>query len=763
MRFAFVLVACLIPAAGHAGQGDATAGSVSIPSVQQELPFAFDGAPAPVPPAVVSRDPSGRVTIRVVKLSAPLRIDGRLDEPLYTTVPSISDFIQVEPQEGMPATERTEVWVSYDDDNIYVSFRCWETHPERVVANEMRRDNTAIFQGNDHIAFMFDTFYDRRNSVLFEFNPIGGRLDGQVTNERQFNGDWNPVWDLEPGRFEGGWTIEVAVPFKSLRYRAGRGQIWGFNVRRGNRWKNETSFLTHIPNALGDRGIFQASLAATLVGLEAPPGSKNIEIKPYVVSNVTTDRLAVPRVSNDLDGDFGLDVKYGVTQNLTADFTYNTDFAQVEADEQQINLTRFSLFFPEKREFFLENLGLYGFGGVSPGASGDTPILFYSRRIGLNRNRIVPIDVGGRLTGRLGRYSIGLLDIRTGDEPASLARATNFSVVRVKRDIWRRSSIGVLYTGRAIAQLGEGRNVVYGADGTFAFFDNLAINTYWAQTKTDGVSGDDISYRAQLDYAGDRYGVQAERLVVGDNFNPEVGFVRRDDMRKTFGAFRFSPRPMNIPSIRKFSWVGSMVYIENGSGRLETREAAGEFGIEFQSSDRFGVAFIDTFEFLPRPFPITPDITIPVGDYDFEGMRVGYTFGQQRPVSGSVTVEHGTFYDGRRTAIGVSRGRLNVTPQFSVEPSYSVNWVDLPEGAFTTQLLGSRVTYTMTPQMFTSALVQFNSANHVVSANVRLRWEYQPGSEFFVVYNEERDTFGPRFPELANRSLIVKINRLFRF
>jgi hypothetical protein len=757
MRLAFLLAACLGPAvATHAGQ--VVAGSVSLPPVAVELPFAFEGAPAPIPPEVVSRDPSGRVTIRVVKLSAPLRIDGRLDEPLYKTVPPISDFIQVEPQEGMPATERTEVWVSFDRDNIYVSFRCWESQPERVVANEMRRDNNAIFQGNDHIAFMFDTFYDRRNSVLFEFNPIGGRLDGQVTNERQFNGDWNPVWDLEPGRFEGGWTIEVAVPFKSLRYRAGRAQIWGFNVRRGNRWKNETSFLTPIPNALGDRGIFQASLAATLVGLEAPPGSKNIEIKPYVVSDVTTDLVAIPKISNDVSGDFGLDVKYGVTQNLTADFTYNTDFAQVEADEQQINLTRFSLFFPEKREFFLENLGLFGFGG----ASGDTPILFYSRRIGLSRNRVVPIDVGGRLTGRVGRYSVGLLDIRTGAEPVSLARATNFSVVRVKRDILRRSSIGLLYTGRSIGQQG-GRNLVYGADGTFAFFDNLAINTYWAQTKTDGVSGQDVSYRAQLDYSGDRYGVQAERLVVDENFNPEVGFVRRRDLRKTAGALRFSPRPTNIKSIRKFSWTATMVYIENGSGRVETKEATAEFGIEFQSSDRFGIGYSNSYEFLPRPFPITTAITLPVGEYDFAGMRVGYTFGQQRPISGSVTFERGTFFSGRRTALGASRGRLNLTPQFSVEPTYSVNWVDLPEGSFTTVLVGSRVTYTVTPRMFTSALVQFNSESHVVSANARLRWEYQPGSEFFVVYNEERDTFGPRLPRLSNRSLIVKINRLFRF
>jgi hypothetical protein len=242
-----------------------------------------------------------------------------------------------------------------------------------------------------------------------------------------------------------------------------------------------------------------------------------------------------------------------------------------------------------------------------------------------------------------------------------------------------------------------------------------------------------------------------------------MGFLRRDDMKRSFGLFRFSPRPRGFTSVRKFFWAGSVDYITNGADHLETRDLNGEFAIEFETSDRLAVIYNDTYEFLPRPFRIGPAVTLPVGGYSFSNLRVAMNFGQHRKFSGNLTAERGSFYGGERTAISVSRGRANLGSQFSLEPTYSANWVDLPQGSFTTHLVGSRVTYTMTPLMFVSALLQYNSAIHAVAANVRLRWEYQPGSELFVVYNEDRDTWGRRFPDLANRALIIKINRLFRF
>ena len=731
-----------------------------------------DAPPPPVAPDTITRNENGGATIRAVRLQG-LVVDGTLDEAVYQTVPSFGGLIQLEPRAGAPATERTEAWVFFDDTNLYVAARVWDSAPESEwVVNEMRRDSVNLAQ-NEGIGILLDTFYDRRNGIFFTFNPIGGRADGQVSNERNYNPNWNPVWTLETGRFDGGWSFEVAIPFKSMRYRRGRSQVWGLQLRRRVRHKNETSFLTRLDSALGQTAIFQVSRSATLVGLEVPASGRPIEIKPYAIGDVSSDANASPAVSNAFGGNVGLDVKYGVTQNLTADFTVNTDFAQVEADQQQVNLTRFSLFFPEKREFFLENQGTFGFGGTagggSFGGSGDTPVMFYSRRIGLNEGRAVPIIGGGRLTGRVGRFSLGLINIQTGDEPMSGAVTTNFAVVRIRRDVLRRSSIGAIVTNRSALANRPGTSQTYGADATFAFYDNVAINANWATTRTTGRDGQDTSYQGAFRYSGDRYGVTAEHLFVDAQFSPEVGFVRRDDFRKSRGSVRFSPRPRAIEAVRKFTWEGSYTYVSDAAGNVETREARGRFQTEFENSDTVDVSFTDTYDFLKAPFTIAPNITVPVGGYDFWNARTSVRFGQQRRMSASVFAEHGTFYGGTKTALGFGgggpfSGRIELTPKFSFEPGLSFNWIDLPQGSFSTQLVTIRSTYTINPAMFVSALVQYNSSNNGLSTNIRLRWEYQPGSELFIVYNEQRDTLSPQaFPELENRAFIVKINRLLRF
>jgi hypothetical protein len=737
-----------------------------------------DAPPEPIAPEVITRDGEGRATVRAVRLNEPLRVDGTLEEALYRDVPSMSEFIQVEPQAGQAATERTETWVSFDDDYVYVSFRIWDSQMESLIATEMRRDSPNNWQGNDLVAFIFDTFYDRRNSFTFTMNPLGGRSDGTMVNDRQYSSDWNPVWETKAGRFDGGWTVEAAVPFKSLRYRPGTTQVWGFNAMRVKRSKNEISTLTRVPPARGQSGFQQAQFAASLVGIQVPGEGRNLDLKPYAISSVTTNRTGTPRVSNDLGAESGFDLKYAVTQGLVGELTVNTDFAQVEADEQQVNLTRFSLFFPEKRDFFLENQGTFSFGGIpvtSGGAanfnsgffgsgSSYAPIMFYSRRIGLNEGREVPLLVGGRLTGRSGRYSIGLLNIQTGDEEQTGTQSTNFSVVRVKRDVLRRSSVGFLLTNRSVGMSGTGANRSYGIDGTFAFFENLEINTYWAKTDTNGPNtGVNTSYRAQLDYPGDRYAVQLERLRIGDNFTPEIGFLRRDDMARDYARFRFSPRPRRRNAIRKYVYEGWVDYIESGLGRLESRERAGEFALEFQNADRFSLNYTNVFEFVPAPFPIGGDVVLPVGAYQFDTLRVGYNLAQQRTVSANLFAEFGTFYNGHKTSFTAARGRVPITNQLSVEPTYSFNYVTLVQGRFITHLAGSRVTYSMTPLMFVSALLQYNSGTNSVSTNARFRWEYRPGSELFVVYNEERDTLTRSFPSLNNRAFIVKVNRLFRF
>ena len=750
-----------------------------LPSARADAGQAAVAAPVSTPAATaaaatgdspITRDAMGKATMRAVRLTQPLKVDGTLDEAIYRDMPSASGFLETEPVSGKTAEERTEVWIFFDEDNVYVSARCWETHPERRVANEMRRDNGGVLRG-DHFAIAFDTFFDHRSAVVLNVNAVGGRMDGQLAAEGQYGGDWNPVWNVKTGTFDGGWSVEVAFPFKTLRYRAGTEQTWGFTARRRVVWDNEISYITAVPKGTGNNGTTRPSNFGTLVGIQAPTSAQNLELKPYALSSLSTDARATPRISNDPTANVGFDAKYGITRSLTANFTVNTDFAQVEADEQQVNLTRFSLFFPEKREFFLENYGIFGFGGVAPtSAAGDVPIMFYSRRIGLNNGLEVPIRGGGRLVGQLGRFSVGAINMESGRDDVAHALPTNFTAIRLRRDILRKSNVGLIYTDRSKSLAGgsgvgapTGAGQTYGVDATFGFFANLSMSTYWAKTQGPTKAADDESYRGQLNYNGDRYGVLAEHLVVGSGFTPDVGFVRRSDMHKSSGQLRFSPRPTRIKVVRKFSYTGTYTRYENRTGKRESENWEGEFGAELRNTDTFEMAYGGSYEFLARPFLISPGVRLPVGGYDWNYVRGAYNFGRQRPLSGNVGVQYGTFYNGHLTQLTVTSGRFNVSNQLSVEPTASINKADLVQGAFTTSVLGTRVTYTMTPQMFVSSLVQYSSSAKTVSANVRLRWEYQPGSEFFVVYNDIRDTTTSGFPDTANRAVIVKFNRLLSF
>jgi len=767
-------------AAGDTATPAPAAGAVAaVVPARVPPPGVIDGPPPPLPPEVISRDAQGRATIRAVRLSEGIRLDGNLDEEVYRTVPPITDYVQNVPDVGQPATERTETWVLFDGSNLYIAARCYDSAPSSEwVADEMRRDSRQLRQ-NDTFGLMLDTFYDRRNGLTFYTNPLGAIADFETTNEGNPNSDWNPVWDVRTGRFDGGWTVEMEIPFKSLKYPAGVAQVWGIQLRRVVRRKNEWNYITRVPlsaaGGQGSAGIFRVSAAATLTSLEVPAGSNTLEIKPYAIGGVTTDRMADPVVDNDRSGDFGLDVKYGVTQNLTADFTYNTDFAQVEVDEQQVNLTRFSLFFPEKREFFLEGRGIYdfgrsgGFGGGGGGGFGRglAPTLFFSRQIGLQRGQVVPILGGGRLTGKAGAFSIGALNMQTDDETVSGARSTNFTVLRVKRDLLRRSSVGMIYTGRSVSLVGDGASHAYGMDANFAFFENVNFNGYFAKTHTPDSTGKDTSYQARFNYAADRWGVEVDHLLVEDNFVPEVGFVRRDDFRRTFVSGRFSPRPAAIESVRRFVFQTSLDYtLTADTNVLETRQNQLRVATEFENSDQLRVDLTRSYELLEDLFEIADGVAIPVGGYTFSDVSLSYQLGAQRRTSGSFSVQRGAFFSGDITAVGFTRGRLVLTPQLSVEPGISINWVDLPEGSFTTNLVTTRVNYTFTPRMFFSGLLQYNSSNDTLTSNLRLRWEYQPGSELFVVYTEDRDTatLDPRrFSQTRNHGFVVKFNKLFRY
>ena len=520
-------------------------------------------APAAGPPA---RKTQSDIVVTARRITTPLTVDGRIDEAVYTQFAPLANLIQQEPEEGAPVSEKTETWIFFDDKNLYVAARCYDSHPEKEVVTEMRRDNVNIFQ-NESFTIVLDTFRDLRNGFMFQTNALGGVRDQAIVDE-QTNESWNTIWDVRASRGDWGWSVEIAVPFKSLRYPGAGPQTWGVNMRRVIKWKNEYAYLTAMPKAFGiNNAISRMGEAATLVGVETPAQSKNLELKPYVASSVTTDRTTASPFNNRREVNAGFDFKYGLTRSLILDTTVNTDFAQVEEDQQQVNLTRFSLFFPEKRDFFLEGQGVFSFGGATGTSNnpGEVPVLFFSRQIGLSKGQSVPVLAGARLTGRAGSYQIGAVNVETRDKPEAAAVATNFTAVRVKRDFLQRSNIGIVATRRSPTASATGENLAYGVDANLFLFRNVTGVAYYARTDSPGRSGGQASYRGRFEFAGDRWGYVAEHLLIGPQFAPEIGYVRRKDFRRSFGQVRFSPRPRNARRVRKYSYTLSMDYITDAA------------------------------------------------------------------------------------------------------------------------------------------------------------------------------------------------------
>jgi hypothetical protein len=750
-----------------------------IPAAAQDGDPPIEGPAPPAAAGMVERDAQGRMTFRTMRVPTPFVFDGVLDEPFYRDIPGMSDFVQQEPREGQPATDKTEVWVFYDRDYLYVSARLWEREPEKRVATEMRRDANNLYN-NDHFGVSFDGFYDRRNGYGFAVNYQGGMLDWSITNERP-NNDWNGVWDVRTANFDHGWTVEIRFPFRSFRYRE-NAHIWGMNFRRRVMATNEASFLAPVQAAWGRPAMSKMSVAATVVGLEMPGTGKNLDVKPYALGSMLTDKTAKPPVANSGDGNLGFDVKWGIKQTLVADLTVNTDFAQVEDDQQVVNLSRYSVLFPEKRDFFLEGADTFNFangssgtggtggGGGALGSSQNTstaPLLFYSRRVGLNNNLTVPIRAGGRLLGRTGPWQYGLLNMETGKSTDANSPATNFAVARLNHDLFRRSRIGAIVTRRdpvAAAKIGGtgGTNTAYGFDSVISPNNDTTIVAYAAKTDTPGRSGNDASYRARFDWVPDKYGVSAEYLSVGTDFNPEIGFLRRTAFTRSYGQARYSPRPA-WRSVRKVYFLGSVDYITDTAKRPESKEIQTNFQMDLNNSDTFTADFSRNYERLTSRFDVGNNVFIPTGEYETTQTHVSYILGQQRPVSGTVTLGHSGFYSGNLTEFTWT-GRVELTRQFYLEPTLSWNHVDVIQGVANNNLFSSRGTYTLSPRMFVSALVQYQTRTSSVTSNARFRWEYRPGSELFIVYSDGRTTLNSAgFPDLQNRSFIVKATRLFRW
>ena len=688
-------------------------------------------------------------SVEVLRLESEIVIDGELDEPDWQRAPLATDFIQQEPIMGEPGSERTEVRLLYDDTTLYVGIYCFDSAGEKgIVVTNVRRDMSP-FEG-DYFGVLLDTFDDDRNAFVFGTNPRGAKRDGQMAgNGESSNFDWDAVWYVKSKITEQGWQAEMAIPFKTLRFREGEEQVWGLNLTRKIRRKNEDIHWAPIPRPFR---INRVSLAGELTGLSGVRQGRNLSIKPSIALPV------VRRQQDDVDflPEPGLDIKYGVTPGLTLDLTVNTDFAQVEADQQQINLTRFSLFFPEKREFFLENAAIFEFGKSARewGASGRDVIAFFTRRIGIDQGQLVPILGGARFSGTAGKYRVGLLTMQADD--FATTPSTNFSVARVRRDILESSNFGAMFINK---QAGGGQfNRTFGMDVNLKF-DALNVTSFFLKTDTAGIDGEDMAGDFSVAWKDRLWDIRAEFSSIQDNFNPEVGFVPRRGIRKSRGALTFKPRPgERIPWIREFRPSIELDYITNQDNVLETRTWKTGLATEFQDTGLLKFVVESNFERLDEPFLIHPGQSIPVGDYRFEEFSASYSSDKSRMFSGGLRGSTGSFWDGDRKTYGVEF-RFQANYQFRTDVAWTHNDIDLPSGAFTTDLVSTRLSYSFSTDLFLNALIQYNSTLQEISSNIRFNFIYKPLSDFFLVYNERRSNTG----EVRERALIAKLTYLFDF
>jgi hypothetical protein len=544
------------------------------------------------------------------------------------------------------------------------------------------------------------------------------------------------------------------IPFKTLRFSNSPSQEWGVNLNRIIHRLNEESNWSPIPIRYS---IARMSLAGTLSGLENIRQGRNLKVKPFVTAGFSharplDDPLGNFATNQNYDG--GVDVKYGLTQSVTLDATYRTDFAQVEVDEQQVNLTRFSLFFPEKREFFLENAGTFTFGGGNQ----SNLVPFFSRRIGLSPSGTpIPIVGGARVTGQVGRYDLGFLDMQTESQDST--PSNNYFVGRLKRNLLTNSWVGGLITNRDSTVEGD-YNRVYGADAHFQFYNRLEVDSYILRSDTPGLSDRNQARQFQTAWRGDELNVVAGYYAVQANFNPEVGFIRRKNNTQYSGEFSWNPLIRRSETIRNLIFRTEMDYFGSGrTGKVETRTKSVNFGVQFQNNGSINVSIKETFDRLVGEFRIRPEIPIPVGDYEYRSYSANASSDRSKKISGNGSIEWGEFWNGSTKSF---TGRFNLKPNYHLnfELSYRHNRVTLPNGRFTTDLVGTRFIYAFTPRAFINAFVQYNSDTHRVSSNIRFNLTHHPLSDLFLVYNDVRDTDSGR---LVERAFIVKFTNLFNF
>ena len=690
-------------------------------------------------------------------------VDGALDEVVWGSAPPAAGFRQREPDVGAGTEYPTTVRVLYDETTLYIGIRAVQTAP--VIGRVLQRDRLLTpgfdarpaFAGDDAVVVLLDPFHDHRNAFVFATNPNGAEFDALLTDEgREFNIDWRAVWEVRAQRTADGWSAEMAIPFRTLRYPEADGEPWGLNVARMVRGTNEESLWSSYLRE--NEGMARISRAGHLRGLrDLPRSGLNLEVKPFALAGGTQEDTLLgvagsPGFRNEAQLDAGVDAKWEVRPGLTLDLTVNTDFAQVEADAEQVNLTRFSLFFPEKRDFFLENAGVFEFG--FRGFFEPPPfLLFFSRRIGIHPQGEVPVLGGARLTGRVGDQTIGLLNVTT--DAAFGDPRTNFAVARLKRDVGAAGFIGAMVTDRRNA---DHWNTTGGVDASL-WAGPVNIQAFYARTATAGAGGDDQAWRLGLDYTGDRYGFGFNNVGVGPDANAEAGFITRRDMIRTDLFGRVTPRP-DVLGLRKIDiYFGVNAFTDMG-GRIEDLYVGPVLSPEWSSGENFTLFLQPGRTRVPESFSLGT-VTVPAGEWDVVNIGWFASTSPSRPVVLGSQSSYQRIYGG---TIGSYGATLTVAPDPHVTTTlgYTRNRVDLPYGSFDADLASLRLDVSFSTRAFLSALVQYNQLQNQLSANVRFNLIHAPGSDIFLVINERRGSaLGLWDP--ADRGVALKVTWLKRF
>lgn len=707
-----------------------------------------------------------RRTLVAKRATLPIVVDGILNEAVWESAPVADGFTQSEPRTGMPATEATIVRVLFDSDRLYIGAVLHDSDPSHIVVNDIRKD----FKEDDQDDFevLLDTFHDRRNAYVFITNAEGARADRQIANEgREINTSWDGIWTVKTHRTADGWTVEMAIPFKTLRYELGDDAEWGVNFARRIRRKNEVTYWAPVPRAFS---LSRVSLAGVLSGLHVDVTSRDLRIKPYVVGR-TLRELASDRQATS--SAVGLDATYGVTRHLALNLTINPDFAQVEADEQQVNLTQFSQFFPEKREFFLENSGIFYMGDAARNnrvSLAPTPdedmLLFFSRRIGLSpTGRSVPIPAGIRLTGTAGGMTIGGLAMqtqRTADSPAN-----RYGVLRLRKNLMPGSDVGLIVMDREAvgASATPSWNRVAGVDANFRLPRMWDWNSYAVGTRAPGRNRGQYTWRTSVSHDDNFFHAKVGVLEVGRDFTNDLGYFRRTDTRKYLADIGFRPRPSWLSAIGTREMHPHLVwnYYESLNGQIAAKDLHTGYTFFLNSGAYIEASVNPRYQRITSPFRINRAIDpIPIGGYAWTDYQIKGSTNTSRRVSATYSFIEGGLWNGTQHTQSLS---VTARPSFrlsaSLGTSHTSATLTTPAAHFDALLYTARTNYSFATNTFLDALMQYDPRSHLLNANVRFNVIHHPLSDLFIVFNEQKITT-PDAPA-TGFSVIVKFTQMMAF